>query len=122
MDFRLGFIVFRPVTIDDREHSCEDVTVIFYSNSPPRHSMEDSDTGSQNQRASEIIDGGVLDADGGATELDGGQLGGGGQVAEFRNWTLTKLGHAVEAGIRTPNPSLDTRYKEELTFKHQLKT
>ena len=84
--------------------------------------MEDSDTGSQNQRTSEIIDGGVLDADGGATELDGGQLGGGGQVAEFRNWTLTKLGHAVEAGIRTPNPSLDTKYKEELTFKHQLKT
>ena len=77
--------------------------------------MEDIDTGSQHQRASEIIDGGVLDA-------DGGQLGGGGQVAKFRNWTLTKLGHAVEAGIRTPNPSLDTRYKEELTFKfkHQL--
>ena len=77
--------------------------------------MEDSDTGSQHQRASEIIDGGVLDA-------DGGQLGGGGQVAKFRNWTLTKLGHAVEAGISEPNPSLDTRYKEELTLKHQLKT
>ena len=82
--------------------------------------MEDSDTGSQHQRASEIIDGGVLDADGGAT--DGGQLGGGGQVAKFRNWTLTKLGHAVEAGIRKPNQSQDTRYKEELTLKHQLKT
>ena len=77
--------------------------------------MEDSDTGSQHQRASEIIDGGVLDA-------DGGQLGGGGQVAKFRNWTLTKLGHAVEAGIRKPNQSQDTRYKEELTLKHQLKT
>ena len=73
--------------------------------------MEDSDTGSQHQRASEIIDGGVLDADGGAT--DGGQLGGGGQVAKFRNWTLTKLGHALEAGISKPNQSLDTRYKEQ---------
>ena len=68
--------------------------------------MEDSDTGSQHQRASEIIDGGVLDA-------DGGQLGGGGQVAKFRNWTLTKLGHAVEAGISKPKPSLDTRYKHQ---------
>ena len=64
--------------------------------------MEDSDTGSQHQRTSEIIDGGVLDA-------DGGQLGRGGQVAKFRNWTLTKLGHAVEAGISKPNQSLDTR-------------
>ena len=62
--------------------------------------MEDSDTGSQHQRASEIIDGGAT---------DGGQLGGGGQVAKFRNWTLTNLGHAVEAGISEPNPSLDTR-------------
>ena len=43
-------------------------------------------------------------------------------MAKFRNWTLTKLGHAVEAGISKPNPSLDTRYKEELTLKHRLKT